>query len=288
MRMYLAGGESMIRTYKLAVPGEANLFASYFYTSNATKFLEHMRQYPRTKGFITIDSGAHSFFGLQGMSCTSGKTPLSVEKPDEEKYFAAYCDWLEKYWSDINYFVELDIQSIIGIERVRAWRQVLKDRGLFSKCIMVHHSSDPPGHFEELLETSESRYIGFEGKRERKILLDYMPLLKRCYEAKIRVHGFALTSRDVVSKYPFFSVDSTTWANTTRYGMVISRDAMGFMKPMPGTKKNFVKHNFPTEWIGTGKGRDTTAEILKYHIEQNLEIEAYMTRLWEQRGIKWE
>jgi hypothetical protein len=37
----------------------------------------------------------------------------------------------------------------------------------------------------------------------------------------IKVHGFACTSVHVISRYPWYSVDSTTWRKTPAYGSLI-------------------------------------------------------------------
>jgi hypothetical protein len=38
---------------------------------------------------------------------------------------------------------------------------------------------------------------------------------------KLKVHGFGLTSIVIMRRYPFFSVDSTSWVQFSRYGIVL-------------------------------------------------------------------
>jgi hypothetical protein len=40
----------------------------------------------------------------------------------------------------------------------------------------------------------------------------------------VKTHGFAVTATQLLLKYPFFSVDSTTWMGAVRYGSCGSTD----------------------------------------------------------------
>jgi hypothetical protein len=45
--------------------------------------------------------------------------------------------------------------------------------------------------------------------------------LKKCFSIipkNVKVHGFAITSPYVVKRFPFYSVDSSSWTNAGRYG----------------------------------------------------------------------
>ena len=38
---------------------------------------------------------------------------------------------------------------------------------------------------------------------------------------KVKVHGFGLTARELMFRFPWGSVDSTSWMHTSRYGGVL-------------------------------------------------------------------
>jgi hypothetical protein len=55
--------------------------------------------------------------------------------------------------------------------------------------------------------------------------------------AKIKVHGFACTGLEIITRYPWYSVDSTSWVMTGRFGGVFC-DLGGFNKLMISEKGN--------------------------------------------------
>jgi hypothetical protein len=206
--------------------------------------------------------------------------------PDPHKFFDSYIEWLKEFYPYISYFVELDLQSLLGMDVIRAWRQRIVDEGLADKCIMVHHSCNDDDHLDELIKTTKSGYIGFEGKMGGTFKLPYMKLLKKAYEAGIKVHGFALTSQKFVEKYPFYSVDSSSWTACTRYG-ILYKWQNGKMHQTKSTDKHFFKHNIPAELHNTMRGKDMSILKLKYNEKAFREMQDFYTKVWERRGIHW-
>ena len=239
------------------------------------------------EGIITIDSGAHSFFGAAGISSAGHQQNTKTKLPDHEIYFRDYVKWIKQNYDKISYFVELDIQAIIGLKRVKEWRNLLKAEGLYSKCIPVMHSIDTWDDFVEMCETSESKYIGFEGMRKKKITMPYMKMLKYCHKNGIRVHGFALTAKEVTTKYPFYSVDSTTWTVPNRFGTVIVLED-GKMKQKAPRKENIMKYGKPLSSWNKDKSKEGCKDKLLDAMKVQRRYQRYLTDFWEAKGIVWQ
>lgn len=73
-----------------------------------------------------LDSGAFTF-----MNGNKGKV-------DFNQYLNDYINFINKY--DIKYFFELDIDSVVGYEKVKEMRTVL-EKGTGKKCIPVWHKA---------------------------------------------------------------------------------------------------------------------------------------------------
>ena len=80
---------------------------------------------PNMKMFL-LDSGAFTFMNSQ-----KGKVNF-------DEYLTRYINFINKY--DIKYFFELDVDSIVGYEKVKQLRKRLENE-TGKKCITVWHKS---------------------------------------------------------------------------------------------------------------------------------------------------
>lgn len=89
----------------------------------------------------------------------------------------------------------------------------------------------------------------------------------------VKVHGFALTSKDVFIRYPWYSVDSTSWIMAPSYGcLLIPGKGVNFDKavvvPIADPPKNpkVFKKGDPLQSLRTGKvKRDLPGAIRKHY-----------------------
>lgn len=288
MRLYFAGMEQCMNSYDYVPLKMDNIFTTFFYANNTSRALVELKRQGH-KGIKTVDSGAHSFFGFTGTSTMSHHNKKDKEEmPDPNEYMARYIIWLKKHFDLFDYFVELDIQSIVGIEKVKYWRRRLQREGLWEKCIPCLHSVDTPATWEETIKGAASRYVGFEGLRKKQVTLPYKELLKTCYDLGVRVHGFALTNYDILEEYPFWSADSTTWTSCVRYGTFIARDEYGRMKQKIPTKGNYLLHGHSLKLHNSQRSKEISLEKLKHSAQKLRESETFLHRLWINRGVDWD
>lgn len=123
-----------------------------------------------------LDSGAFTF-----MNSNKGKT-------DFNQYLKDYINFINKY--DIKYFFELDIDSIVGHEKVKEMRAVL-EKGTGKKCIPVWHKSRGLEEWRKL--TKEYDYVAIGGivtkEIKRKEYKYFSPMLSIAKENGCKVHG---------------------------------------------------------------------------------------------------
>jgi hypothetical protein len=91
----------------------------------------------------------------------------------------------------------------------------------------VYHYGEPPRFLERMLEFG-CDYIGIGGLvsvsgKDRKLWLDdlFLRLTDEQGRPIVRTHGFGMTSVPLIFRYPWYSVDSTSWIQSTMNGMVM-------------------------------------------------------------------
>lgn len=286
MRVYMAAFETQKKNYDIKLDVNCGIFLSYFYQKIVDKVLPDIKASGH-KGVIVIDSGAHSFFEEIGVSATAKnkKKDGNISK-DPEVFFKSYVKWVKENYDYFDYFVELDLQEIVSQKRVNEWRQIYKEEGISDKCIMVHHSFNNEEEFFELLDKYQtSGYIGLEGIRPGYKVMDYNFFLKQAYERGIKVHGFAFTRSQLLYKYPFFSVDSSSWTTPIRYG-VHGFFYEGEMKSC-SEKKDYFRFNRPIAMHSSFRTKDDSRVKLEIHHLEYLKLQDFFTKLWEGRGVFW-
>lgn len=142
----------------------------------------------------------------------------SKKAVDWNEYVDRYIDFVNT--NDVKYFFELDIDAVVGYERVKELRRRL-ETGTGKKCIPVWHKSRGIEEFKKIVNDYD--YVAIGGIVTKEITRDEYPLLKKlCAYAKqngTRVHGLGFTELNI-AEYGFYSCDSTTWNMISRFGKI--------------------------------------------------------------------
>lgn len=164
---------------------------------------------PAMKMFL-LDSGAFTFMSGTG-------------KADFDEYLTKYIDFINK--CDIKYFFELDVDSVVGYEKVKEYRKRLeKETG--KKCIPVWHKSRGKDEFLKMCD--EYDYVAIGGIVTKEITKDQYPFftwfINEAHKRKCKIHGLGFTDTGLLNKYKFDSVDSSSWISGTRFGHIYTFD----------------------------------------------------------------
>ncbi len=146
-----------------------------------------------------LDSGAYTFMARK-----------KEAKVDWTEYVERYAELIVK--RGIKYFFELDIDNLVGLKEVERLRELL-ERLTGKKCIPVFHRSRGQEYWLDMIEAYD--YVAIGGivtkeikAREHKYLNWF---LQTARAKKTKVHGLGYTNSKGLAKYPFYSVDSTSW-----------------------------------------------------------------------------
>lgn len=208
---------------------------SFYYADDFTE----KQVIPRSKLFL-LDSGAFTFFG-QG------------KKVDWNEYISNYSEFIKK--NNIKHFFELDIDPLVGYQRVLEMRQTL-ERLTDQPSIPVWHRSRGKDEFVKMCK--EYDYVAIGGIVTREITPDqwkiFPTLIDIAHKHGARIHGLGFTSLKDLPKYHFDSVDSTSWTSGNRFGNIHTFDGRGNIivtKRPEGMRiadpRRTARHNF-TEW----------------------------------------
>lgn len=136
-----------------------------------------------------------------------------------KEYIDNYADFIIK--NDIKYFFELDIDVLVGYDKVKEYTKYLENK-VGRKCIPVWHKSRGLEEWKKL--TKEYDYVAIGGivtkEIARKDYAIFKFLLKIAKDNNCKVHGLGFTNLKELSKYHFYSVDSTSWKSGGRFGQI--------------------------------------------------------------------
>lgn len=183
--------------------GGIHILESFYY---ADDFTERMIPY---FGKFLLDSGAFTLFTNK----SKGNNVVW------EEYVDRYADFIVR--NKVERFFELDIDKLIGYDRVLALRRRLEQKA-GRQCIPVWHKFRGKDKFLRMCD--EYKYVSIGGIVSKEITpqeYKYFPwFIDTAHKAGAKIHGLGFTALSLLPKYHFDSVDSTAWTTGNRFGAV--------------------------------------------------------------------
>jgi len=243
MRLYFAAGLNFVELLK-KTKVKAVL----------SSWLEHKENY--YKDFdIFLDSGAFTAY-------TKG-----IEISNKE-----YIEYIRKY--KLKNYASLDV---IGDEK-KSKENLIEMTNAGLKPIPAFHYGEKIDYLDWYLQNFNYVALGGVAQmgKDKKGLIAW---LDKCFSIisvyyrskKIKIHGFAILSYDLLKRYPFYSVDGTSWLSACKYGNIVSYNK--------GIKKNLYSKMYADKY--------NYKENIIRNIKSYLKMEQDITALWESRGISW-
>lgn len=174
---------------------------SFMFLRPKTEVMENYIQWALQADMFLLDSGAFTFLNKSGFDTRELK-----------KYINEYTEFINRW--DIEYFFELDIDSIVGYDNVLKIRAYIEDN-TGKKCIPVWHIHRGLQEFKQMCE--EYDYVAIGGIVKREIPKKHYEVLYRLcdiahhYGCKIHGLGYLPLSALNENTFPFDTCDGTTW-----------------------------------------------------------------------------
>lgn len=177
---------------------------------------------------LMCDSGAHSLFQREvGHATNKNNINWSFYESDAFwKYVDEYAMFLHKNKHKLDVYVNVDV--IFNPELTWKAQRYLEDVHKLKPLPVVHSGVDL-SWFKKYMDNYD--YIGMSGmggsvsKGEWMRTFGTPAFSLLCKPPDFipthKIHGFAVTSASLLARYPFYSVDSTSWIQFGKYGAII-------------------------------------------------------------------
>jgi len=240
---------------------------------------------------LFVDSGAPSLYN-QFIRRNKGGTYMGsfledrknddfswIQSKDFQTYRRNYALFIKKNLQFIDYYANFDV--INNAEATWSNQQYYESKGL--KPIPVWHYGTDMKWLEMYLEKGYD-YIAIGGliPNPPRILLPALDsiwgslLTDSSGMPKVKVHGFAVTSTRLIARYPWFSVDSSSWVKFGQYGVICVPPKRGGKFDYSTTAHNiFVSTRSPSQEI-TGKHYYTLSGAEQAMIDQYLDLKGHV------------
>lgn len=220
------------------------ILVSIFYLRKNPSFYEK-EFFPELKkngGLFMIDSGGHTYLD---MFYRGTATPEMYKEDFWIPKIEEYVEYLDTHSDCIFNAANYDMDFFVGRGIIDKWNEkYFKPLEKKMNIVYVIHESyipaekDPFGYSQIEYYCKHHKYVGASGTRH------FINNASRIYNAAkhygTRVHGFGWTSLPTLKRFPFFSVDSTTWLGGVRYGTSYRYDGKNF-RVTPYYKKYYRK-----------------------------------------------
>lgn len=197
--------------YKMGI---RDFLISYHYISSRKSF--DTAKYRNLGVKFFVDSGAYTFL------TNSEEHDQDVEY--WESYIKQYLNWARSNKDVIFAIANLDLESLMGFDRVLEWNKKYFEPFMIETGIpvcFIWHKDDGLDNWERYCQRYP--YTGFSWVSDNVDSSDvtYGTKLFRIAEKYNTVcHGMGMTRTALLPKLPFYTVDSTTWLVGLQYGEI--------------------------------------------------------------------
>lgn len=203
MKIYLAEHDANHWSWpKTSEKGNMRLriLLSYWYYKNTNLDELFQKYFDKPYPDVFADSGA-----------------FSAMTQDSEVSIEEYMSWLYKWKHLFTSYSNLDV--IMNAPQTLKNQTVMESNGL--KPLPVFHINERFDYLQKYIEQYQYIALGVAGMQtKRKSLFRWLIKCFQMAEGKSVYHGFGLTGWEIMSSFPWYSVDSSSWGSGFRYGRV--------------------------------------------------------------------
>ncbi len=190
-------------------------------------------------------------------------------------------DYIEHIKQNKKLFEVYACLDVIGSAEKTYENQLIMEKEGLSPLITFHYGED----IEWLkFYMKKYDYIALGGVADGRDIRSVRTHLDKCWEIltddkgmpKLKVHGFGVTSISLMRRYPWYSVDSTSWAVVSRMGSII----------VPIKKNNEWVYNKNSSIIGVTARSPYRNDKVKHYNNLSPMFKKIVDEYLEQKGYK--
>lgn len=236
---------------KEIVHGIPHILESYHYIGSP-RYLDQMRA---DNAQVFLDSGAFSAYTLG----------VSIDLP-------TYCEYIKRnmdLWRVEDGVVMASVLDGIG-DPLQTYRNQLHMEALGAKPLPCFHAGEDERYLEHYVKNYEYITLGGMVGSSTKQLCIWLDRMWERYltdgsgRPRLKVHGFGITAIPIMERYPWYSVDSSSWIQSAAFGSIITPQ----WGPLSVSEKSPSRHD-------AGQHATTLTAIEQDYVLQMLESQGF-------------
>jgi len=236
---------------KEIVHGIPHILESYHYIGSQ-RYLDQMRA---DNAQVFLDSGAFSAYTLG----------VSIDLP-------TYCEYIKRnmdLWRVEDGVVMASVLDGIG-DPLQTYRNQLHMEALGAKPLPCFHAGEDERYLEHYVKNYEYITLGGMVGSSTKQLCIWLDRMWERYltdgsgRPRLKVHGFGITAIPIMERYPWYSVDSSSWIQSAAFGSIITPQ----WGPLSVSEKSPSRHD-------AGQHATTLTAIEQDYVLQMLESQGF-------------
>lgn len=244
-----------LNTHEQKCVQDVKFLLDSFHYIGGQRFVDEIR---KDNGKIFLDSGAFSAYTLG----------IALDVP-------VYCDYIKRNIDIIRHDDGVMMASVLdGIgDPLQTYRNQLWMESLGVRPLPCFHANEDERYLEHYVKNYEYITLGGMVGASSKQLMTWLDRIWDRYivdgsgRPRCKVHGFGITAVPIMTAYPWWSCDSSSWIQSTSFGTVVTPD----WGPIAVSDKSPSRHD-------AGQHITTFTEV---------ERQAIIAKLAEQ-GYDWE
>ena len=186
-----------------------HILESYHYIGSQ-RYVDQMRA---DNAKVFLDSGAFSAYTLG----------VEIDLP-------TYCDYINRnrdLWRIEDGVMMASVLDGIG-DPLQTWRNQLEMEARGCKPLPCFHAGEDERYLEHYVRNYEYITLGGMVGSSTKQLCIWLDRMWERYltdgsgRPRLKVHGFGITAVPIMERYPWFSVDSSSWIQTAAFGGIMT------------------------------------------------------------------
>ena len=180
--------------------------------------------------YMILDSGAVALYNRHVKKSTQGAAGVHIKDRRTEDYSFYKSKEFKKYRrAYLKYVLKNKAQwsGCINLDIINNAEESYKSLKWFAKrgadLIPVYHFGSPLSYLQQYIDDGY-KFIAIGGVTPNRWEVVEQPLIdiwKKYFEGTdIKVHGLACTSFNLITNFPWYSVDSTSWRKSAAYGKI--------------------------------------------------------------------
>lgn len=176
-------------------------------------------------GLFFLDSGAHSLYTKYVIKAKHKDGYAYYDTQEFWDYVDSYAMFVKEHIASIDYYANVDV--IFDPERSWKVQKYLEKKHKLNPIPVLHYGT-PIEWIKKHLDAGYE-FLGIGGLGQEATAGLYQAWADELFALLcprprrmpvVRTHGFAMTSYDLLIRYPWWSVDSASWAKSAAYGSI--------------------------------------------------------------------